>query len=139
LFHFSFLMLGQSGGLLGRGISPSQSATYTAQHKHRINTDIHALSGIRTHDPRVWASECSSCLRPLGHCDWLLLISVHKMDRWSRNRSSVQWLEYGLDDRGVGVRFPEKETKLFLLYSIQTGCEVHPASYPMVIEDTVSD
>jgi hypothetical protein len=25
--------------------------------------------GIRTHDPRVLASEESSCLRPHGHCD----------------------------------------------------------------------
>jgi hypothetical protein len=31
--------------------------------------NIHALSGIRTHDPSVRASEDSSCLRPLGHCD----------------------------------------------------------------------
>jgi hypothetical protein len=33
---------------------------------HRINahTDIHALSGIRTHDPSVWATEDSSCRRP---------------------------------------------------------------------------
>jgi hypothetical protein len=37
---------------------------------HRINahTDIHALSGIRTHDPSVRASEDSSCLRQGGHC-----------------------------------------------------------------------
>jgi hypothetical protein len=32
-------------------------------------TDIHALSGIRTHDPSVRAGEDSSCFRPLGHCD----------------------------------------------------------------------
>jgi hypothetical protein len=44
---------------------------YTGQHKHRINayTDIHALSGIRIHDPSVRASEDSSCLRPRGHRD----------------------------------------------------------------------
>jgi hypothetical protein len=44
---------------------------HTEQHKHRIisHTDIHALSGIRTHDPRVRASKDSSCLRPRGHCD----------------------------------------------------------------------
>jgi hypothetical protein len=35
------------------------------------NTDIHALSGIRTHDPSVRASETSSYLRPHGHCDRL--------------------------------------------------------------------
>jgi hypothetical protein len=65
----------QSVGLLGRGISPSQDLyLHTEQHKHRINahnTDIHASSEIRTHDPSVRASEDSSCLRPRGHCDWL--------------------------------------------------------------------
>jgi hypothetical protein len=44
-------------------------ATYKGQHKHRINANIHALSGIRTHDPSVRASENISCLRPRGHCD----------------------------------------------------------------------
>jgi hypothetical protein len=59
--------------LLGRGISASQVLYLrTEQHKHRINahnTDNHALSGIRTHDPRVRASEDSSCFRWRGHCD----------------------------------------------------------------------
>jgi hypothetical protein len=31
--------------------------------------DIHALCGIRTHDPSFRTSEDSSCLRPLGYCD----------------------------------------------------------------------
>jgi hypothetical protein len=34
-------------------------------------TDIHALSGIRTHDPSVRAGEDSSRLRPRRHCDRL--------------------------------------------------------------------
>jgi hypothetical protein len=44
-------------------------------HKHRkTHTDtqtlnIHALSGIRTHDPGFRASEDSACLRPLGYRD----------------------------------------------------------------------
>jgi hypothetical protein len=63
----------QSVGLLGRGISPSQGLyLHTKQHKHKIhahNTDINALSGIRTHDPSVRVSEESSCRRPRGHCD----------------------------------------------------------------------
>jgi hypothetical protein len=63
----------QSVGLLWRGISPSKGLyLHTEQHKYRIhlhNTDIHALSGTRTHDPSVRASEDSSCLRPRGHCD----------------------------------------------------------------------
>jgi hypothetical protein len=68
-----FIIYTQSVGVLGRGISLSQSHCIQAeQYKHRIkHTDIHALSGIRTHDPSVRASEDSSCLRPRGHCDRL--------------------------------------------------------------------
>jgi hypothetical protein len=54
---FSFVIFfTQKVGLLGRGISPSQGRYLrTGQHKHRINAqkNIHALSGIRTHDPTV--------------------------------------------------------------------------------------
>jgi hypothetical protein len=70
-FFFSFVIFfTQSVGLLGRVISPSQGRyLHKRQHTHRINahTDIHDLSGIRTHDPSVRASEESSCLRPRGH------------------------------------------------------------------------
>jgi hypothetical protein len=62
----------QTVGFLGRVISPFQGRyLHTGQHKHRIkaHTDIHVWSGIRTHDPRVRASEDSSCLRLLSHCD----------------------------------------------------------------------
>jgi hypothetical protein len=31
--------------------------------------NIHALSGIRTHDPIFQAGEDISCLRPRGRCD----------------------------------------------------------------------
>jgi hypothetical protein len=43
-----------------------------------MHTDIHALSGIRTHDPSVQASEDISCLRPRGHCGRLMAISASK-------------------------------------------------------------
>jgi hypothetical protein len=46
------------------------------QHKHGTNahiTDIHALSGIRTHDRSVRVSEYSSFLRPRGQCDQHIL------------------------------------------------------------------
>jgi hypothetical protein len=70
---FSFVIsFTHSVGLLGRVISPSQGRyLYTGRHKQRINThtDIHALSGIRIHDPSVRANEDSACLRPRGHCD----------------------------------------------------------------------
>jgi hypothetical protein len=66
--HFS-----QTVGLLGRVISPSQGRyRHTGQHKHRINAytpNIHALSGIRIHEPSVRASEDSWCLRPRSYCD----------------------------------------------------------------------
>jgi hypothetical protein len=55
-------------------ISSSQGRyIHTGQHKRRTNahTDIHALSGIRTHDPSVQASEDSSFLRPRGQRDRL--------------------------------------------------------------------
>jgi hypothetical protein len=62
----------QSVGFLGRGISPSQGLfLHTEQYKHRINelnTDFHALSGIRAHDPSVRASEDISCLRLRDQC-----------------------------------------------------------------------
>jgi hypothetical protein len=58
--------LSQSVGLLGRLISLTQEIYLNiGQHKQnkRIHTpNIHALSGIRTHDPSVRASEDSSCL-----------------------------------------------------------------------------
>jgi hypothetical protein len=69
-----FLNLRQSVGLPGRGISARRkAATYTGQHKHRINANIHSLSRIRTHDPNVRAGENISCLKPRGHCVGLLI------------------------------------------------------------------
>jgi hypothetical protein len=62
---FSFVIsFTQTVGFLGPGFSPSQGRyLHTGQHKHGINahTDIHALNGIRTHDPSVRGSEDSSC------------------------------------------------------------------------------
>jgi hypothetical protein len=68
----SLSFFAQTVGLLGRGISLSQGRyLHTEQHKFRINAhaDNHALSGIRTHDPSVRASEDSSCFRERGRCD----------------------------------------------------------------------
>jgi hypothetical protein len=79
LFSSFIIFFTQMVGLLGRVISPSQGHNLcTGQHKHRINadTDIHALSGIRTHIPSIQAADIS-CLRPRGHCDWLALILAY--------------------------------------------------------------
>jgi hypothetical protein len=34
-----------------------------------MHTDIHILSGIRTHDPSFRADEDSAWIRPRGYCD----------------------------------------------------------------------
>jgi hypothetical protein len=78
LFFSSVFFFWQTLGLFGRVISPSQGRYLnTRQHKHRINayTDIHALSGIRTHDTSFRASEDSSCLRPRDHRERIVLQS----------------------------------------------------------------
>jgi hypothetical protein len=70
---FSSVIIFQTVGLLGRVISSSQSRylhrTIQTQNKRIHTPHIHALIGIRTHDPSVRASEDSSCLRPRGYCD----------------------------------------------------------------------
>jgi hypothetical protein len=58
------LSLRQLVGLLGWGISPSQG-------RYLTQTDINALSGIRTHNHSFREGEESSCLKPRGHCDGL--------------------------------------------------------------------
>jgi hypothetical protein len=66
-------------GLLEWVINMSQGRyLYMWWHKHRISayTDIHTLSGIRTHDPSIRVSEDSSYLRWRGCCDrWDVTIS----------------------------------------------------------------
>jgi hypothetical protein len=73
-FHFCFLDLRQSVGLLGRVISSSQDLnlhanTETRTHTHTQTLNIHALNGFRTHDPGFRPSEGSAFLRPLGYRD----------------------------------------------------------------------
>jgi hypothetical protein len=90
---FSFLIYTQSVEVLVRGISPSQGRyPHTEQNKHRINahTDIHVLSGIRTHDPSARTSEDSSCLRRRGHCDRHFCLYLGKFSysanlKWNMN------------------------------------------------------
>jgi hypothetical protein len=66
---FSFLIL-YMVGLLGRGTGRRKAATYTQNNtiREKMHIDIHASSGIQTHDPSVRVGEDSSCLRPHDHC-----------------------------------------------------------------------
>jgi hypothetical protein len=41
----------------------------TTQTQNTRTKDIHALSGIRTHDHSVRVGEDGLCLRSRGHCD----------------------------------------------------------------------
>jgi hypothetical protein len=53
-------------------------------------------------------------------------------DYFQESRDSVVGIatDYGLDDRGVGVRVPIG-SRIFSLHVVQTGSGAHPASYPM--------
>jgi hypothetical protein len=50
----------------------------------------------------------------------------------STSRDSVvgMAIDYGLDDRLVGVRIPVR-SKMFFLHVVHTGSGAHPVSYPM--------
>jgi hypothetical protein len=50
---------------------------YSGSIKKVHNTEIHALSRIRTHEPSVRTSKDSSCLRPRGHCDRLIKLMLY--------------------------------------------------------------
>jgi hypothetical protein len=65
----------------------------TGQHKQNKRIDIHALSGIRTHGSSIRARENSSCLRPCGHCDRIVILK----GRWREylDRREMKWQEVG--------------------------------------------
>jgi hypothetical protein len=76
-----FLDVRQSVGFLGRVISSSQGLclyTNTEKCTYTQTLNIHALSGIRTHNPGYRANEGSTCLRPLGYRDQRLSTLPHK-------------------------------------------------------------
>jgi hypothetical protein len=55
---------------------PKHRTTQT-QNKRIHTPNIHALNGIRTHDPSFRASEDSSCLRPRGYCDRPIIVLTY--------------------------------------------------------------
>jgi hypothetical protein len=69
-FHFNFLILYTVGRTPWAGDQPV-ARPLRSQDSTNTNADIRASSGIRIHDPGVWAGEDSSCLRSRGHCDRL--------------------------------------------------------------------
>jgi hypothetical protein len=61
-----------SDQLVARPLPKHRTTQTQNKHIHTPNT----LSGIRTHYPSFWASEDSSCLRPLNYCDRLTLSTI---------------------------------------------------------------
>jgi hypothetical protein len=122
-FHDHFT----DGSLLGRVISSSQGLYLnTGQHIHIPN--IHALCGIRTHDPGFRASEDSTCLRPLGYRDRLGESNVSYL--WActfATNSSVRIVS----GNGVGVPAGERDSPL---HRVQTASGAHTVSYPIRTE-----
>jgi hypothetical protein len=85
LGHFlSFLILYTVGRTPWTGDQPVARPvpTHRTPQTRNKRTDIHALSGIRTHEPSVRATEDSSCLRPRGHCDRQLNITKLRRVRY---------------------------------------------------------
>jgi hypothetical protein len=67
LFHFSFLILRQSVGLHGRGISPSQGRYLYKQNKRRHISM--PWVGFEPTFPVFERAKTVHTLRPHGHCD----------------------------------------------------------------------
>jgi hypothetical protein len=81
---------------LGQGISPMQGLYLHKTTQHRKTwTHNHALSGIQTYDPSVWAVKDSTCLRPHGHWDQLYkeanCIVLNRSITCCRHYSSPIW------------------------------------------------
>jgi hypothetical protein len=53
--------------------------------------------------------------------------------RWEKSRDSSVGiaLDYGLDDRDSGVRYPTGAGNFSLSHRVQNGSGAHPASYPL--------
>jgi hypothetical protein len=106
LCYFSFLILGQSVGLLGRRMSPSQGS-----YLHRINADIHALMGF---EPTMPAFERAK--------------TIHALDRADTGRFTPRETIPGIHCRGgwVGPRAGLDTVETHLLYVL--GLEPRPSS-----------
>jgi hypothetical protein len=65
-----FINFGQLVGLHERGIRPAESHyLHRTTQTELTQINIHAMSGIWTHDPSVRAGEDISCVRLRGNCD----------------------------------------------------------------------
>jgi hypothetical protein len=71
----------------------------------------------------------------LSSSQCFLTYTVHTIKQKSRDHSVGTGTGYGLDGRGIGVRFPTEVRDSSLLHRVQGGSEAHPASYSMDTTD----
>jgi hypothetical protein len=128
---FSFLILYTVGRAPWTGDQPIARYRINAH-----NTDIHAFSGIRTHDSSFRESEDSSCLTPRGHCEGLEgslpcqknkslkpgppTLYVSKMP-FNNNFRSVSWSP----KRSLPLRFTDKKFLCVCLFALACYTSVH--------------
>ena len=58
---------------------------------------------------------------------WLSLVfqmTSFTLQNWIQNMLVGQWLDYGMDDRGIGIRIPTNSI-------LRTDCRPHSSPYPM--------
>jgi hypothetical protein len=113
LDHFTDCRNPWTGGQLVVKPLPKHRTTQT-QNKHIHIPNIHALCGIRTHDPGFQASEDSACLRQHDYRDRQIHYRVQKIKKteefWSRNYSITTYTRPRPElSRGFGVRFEAKQ------------------------------
>jgi hypothetical protein len=95
---------------------PKHRTTQT-QNKRIHTPNIHAMSGIRTHDPSVRASEDSSCLRLPGYCGRLLYDITILNPQKHRSLSQM-------------YRVRTQKTVLFTPTSVRASAPVHRVNRP---------
>jgi hypothetical protein len=92
LFHFSFLILKQSVGLLGRGISPSQGRyLHRATQNKRRQTSMPWL----VYEPTIPVFERTKTLHALD-CAVTVIGNVCRTWKFSRRNSMTEWMALGL-------------------------------------------
>jgi hypothetical protein len=63
--------------------------TTQKQNKHIHVPNIHALCGIRTHDPGFRGSEDSTCLRPRGYRNRFFMLNIQPILRFFAKRHNT--------------------------------------------------
>jgi hypothetical protein len=97
---------------------PVERSLPTHRTTHRIHADIHASSGIQTHDPSYRTGAEGSCLRPRGQCDRHTISNGPKFRKFCDN--SVDLMDRIL---GSSDMLKKKYGMNFSIVNVQ--CNIH--------------